>query len=200
MYILLKCLLSPLFRYSSSGADLFSSYGGFGSTLDGNSGSNAGGSNKKVLYAFFARCIDHWPLDASFRLVLETWLSYIQPWRYTNLTNSKGSANKNTESSDPVDSVLWASFVDENYRFYTNLFGKILSTRFFRVDLSSHKNSYMLFRVAKVYSQENLMNILSHVSSMHGRSIFQVINFYSQKIIIVIPSFHSSIKPHLCAV
>ena len=66
--------------------------------------------------------------------------------------------------------------MDENYRFYTNLFGKILSTRFFRVDLSSHKNSYMLFRVAKVYSQENLMNILSHVSSMHGRSIFQAVH------------------------
>lgn len=157
------------------GADLFSSYGGIsGSSYENSSGGHVVGNNK-VLYAFFALCIDHWPLDASFRLVLETWLSYIQPWRYTQL-NMKGSANMNNDSGDPIDSTKWATFVDENFRFYTNMFGKLLSARFSRLDISSHKNAYMLFRIAKVYSQENLINILYQIFNMQGRSMFQSLN------------------------
>ena len=153
-------------RFSPGGADLFSTHEGIGgSNLDGSSGGQAGG-NKKVLYLFLELCIDHWPLDASFRLVLETWLSYIQPWRYTQISN------KDIDSCEPVD-LKWTGFVDENYRFYTNILGKILMKRFFRLDLSSHKNAYMLFRIAKVYSQDNLINILCHVSAMQGRSTFQ---------------------------
>ena len=144
-------------RFSPGGADLFSLYGGLGG------GSMEGSSNNKTLYAFFALCIDHWPLDASFRLVLETWLSYIQPWRYTQICNEKSNKNAN-DSTDPVD-LKWSSFVEENLRFYTNILGKLLSTRFFRINLSSHKNAYMLYRIIKVLSQENLMNMISKASS-----------------------------------
>lgn len=41
-------------------------------------------SCQKNIYLFLKEAMQHWPIDSSFRLVEETWLSYIQPWRYTS--------------------------------------------------------------------------------------------------------------------
>ncbi|KAM8916479.1 sphingomyelin phosphodiesterase 4 isoform 3-T3 [Spinachia spinachia] len=104
---------------------------------------------QQKLYLFLQHCFSHWPLDASFRAVLETWLSYIQPWRYTG---QKTSAQPEQNRTVPDK---WEPFVQENLLMYTKLF-QVLLNRAVRTDLVNAKNALMVFRVAKVFSQPNL--------------------------------------------
>ncbi|XP_037347169.2 sphingomyelin phosphodiesterase 4 isoform X2 [Pungitius pungitius] len=104
---------------------------------------------QQKLYLFLQHCFSHWPLDASFRAVLETWLSYIQPWRYTG---EKISAQPEQNRTVPDK---WEPFVQENLLMYTKLF-QVLLNRAVRTDLVNAKNALMIFRVAKVFSQPNL--------------------------------------------
>lgn len=97
---------------------------------------------QKKLYIFLRHTLEHWPLDASFRLFLETWLSYIQPWRYII------NAGKNSDGEKFVEN-RWQTFIAENLLFYTLFFQKVIQ-RFLRVELSSTKTSLMLYRISKV--------------------------------------------------
>ncbi|KAM9813710.1 sphingomyelin phosphodiesterase 4 [Neosynchiropus ocellatus] len=108
---------------------------------------------QQKLYLFLQHCFGHWPLDASFRAVLETWLSFIQPWRYT--------AVKSSTDTEPNRTITdkWESFVHENLLMYTKLFQGFLN-RAARTDLVNGKNALMVFRVAKVFSQPNLADII----------------------------------------
>lgn len=108
---------------------------------------------QQKLYLFLQHCFGHWPLDASFRAVLETWLSYIQPWRYTG--------EKTNQQPDPNRTVpdKWESFVHENLLMYTKLF-QVFLNRTVRTDLVNAKNALMVFRVAKVFAQPNLAEMI----------------------------------------
>ncbi|XP_029948276.1 sphingomyelin phosphodiesterase 4-like isoform X1 [Salarias fasciatus] len=108
---------------------------------------------QQKLYLFLQHCFGHWPLDASFRAVLETWLSYIQPWRYTG-DKSAVQADQNRTVPDK-----WESFVHENLLLYTKLF-QVFLNRAVRTDLVNAKNALMVFRVAKVFSQPNLAEMI----------------------------------------
>lgn len=82
------------------------------------------------------------------------WLSYLQPWRY--------APEKPAPSSDcqpRAVSERWAPFVQENLLMYTKLFVGFLS-RALRTDLVSPKNALMVFRVAKVFAQPNLAEMI----------------------------------------
>ncbi|XP_078451581.1 LOW QUALITY PROTEIN: sphingomyelin phosphodiesterase 4 [Lampetra planeri] len=116
---------------------------------------------QKKLYVFLQHCFSHWPLDYSFRVVLETWLSYIQPWRYTEWPNGGG------ESDDPTVPEKWAVFVQENLLFYTRLF-QVFVGRTLRSDLSSARHTLMAYRAAKVYAQCNLCALI-----MKGEQLLQ---------------------------
>ncbi|XP_044039442.1 sphingomyelin phosphodiesterase 4 isoform X2 [Siniperca chuatsi] len=108
---------------------------------------------QQKLYLFLQHCFGHWPLDASFRAVLETWLSYIQPWRYTGeKTNSQPDQNRTVPDK-------WESFVQENLLMYTKLF-QVFLNRTVRTDLVNAKNALMVFRVAKVFAQPNLAEMI----------------------------------------
>ncbi|XP_030357284.1 sphingomyelin phosphodiesterase 4 isoform X2 [Strigops habroptila] len=109
---------------------------------------------QQKLYIFLQHCFGHWPLDASFRAVLEMWLSYLQPWRY--------APEKPLQSTEPLPhsvSEKWATFIQENLLMYTKLFVGFLN-RALRTDLVSPKNAFMVFRVAKVFAQPNLAEMI----------------------------------------
>uniref|UniRef100_A0A8C6ZAG6 Sphingomyelin phosphodiesterase 4 n=1 Tax=Nothoprocta perdicaria TaxID=30464 RepID=A0A8C6ZAG6_NOTPE len=109
---------------------------------------------QQKLYIFLQHCFGHWPLDASFRAVLEMWLSYLQPWRY--------APEKPPQSSEPSSRMVsekWAAFIQENLLMYTKLFVGFLN-RALRTDLVSPKNALMVFRVAKVFAQPNLAEMI----------------------------------------
>ncbi|XP_058889127.1 sphingomyelin phosphodiesterase 4-like isoform X1 [Acipenser ruthenus] len=109
---------------------------------------------QQKLYVFLQHCFGHWPLDASFRAVLETWLSYLQPWRYTPEKQSPHMDNQDRTVPDK-----WAAFVQENLLMYTKLFQGFLN-RTIRTDLVNPKNALMVFRVAKVFAQPNLSEMI----------------------------------------
>ncbi|XP_030657239.1 sphingomyelin phosphodiesterase 4 isoform X3 [Nomascus leucogenys] len=109
---------------------------------------------QQKLYLFLQHCFGHWPLDASFRAVLEMWLSYLQPWRYAPDKQALGS-----DSQPRCVSEKWAPFVQENLLMYTKLFVGFLN-RALRTDLVSPKHALMVFRVAKVFAQPNLAEMI----------------------------------------
>ncbi|XP_068171017.1 sphingomyelin phosphodiesterase 4 isoform X2 [Antennarius striatus] len=108
---------------------------------------------QQKLFLFLQHCFGHWPLDASFRAVLETWLSYIQPWRYTG-----EKIHLQPEQNRTVPDT-WEAFVQENLLMYTKLFQMFLN-RSVRTDLVNVKNALMVFRVSKVFAQPSLAEMV----------------------------------------
>lgn len=111
---------------------------------------------------FLRGVMQRWPLDSSFLVVLELWLSYIQPWRYT-LSKQNGIEDIQSQVAIPMK---YEKFVMENAGSYTQIFIQLLP-RFDRLDFTSLKNVTILYRLARVFSQSNLSQLLR----MHDRRL-----------------------------
>lgn len=117
------------------------------------------------IYIFLRKAIHHWPLDSSFRLILEAWLSFIQPWRYIpGLGYSSVGKLQEEERGKITDATRWLSFVANNLLAYTAIFQQLLP-RFMRTDLVAPKNALMLFRVTKVLAQPKLAEMLLEIEN-----------------------------------
>ncbi|XP_050310724.1 sphingomyelin phosphodiesterase 4 [Anthonomus grandis grandis] len=126
-------------------------------------------------YVFLRNLIHRWPLDGSFRLVLELWLTYIQPWRYP-ANNIIKQINKPLINPDIEDLNVGKekqqlnptpdhkNFIAENLLCYVVILEQLLP-RFCRVDLVSPKMSLMLYRITKVFDQPNLPDYLKEIEA-----------------------------------
>ncbi|KAG4107308.1 hypothetical protein H8356DRAFT_920841 [Neocallimastix lanati (nom. inval.)] len=115
------------------------------------------------LFLFLQLALRYLPLDSSFELTVDIWLSYIQPW---------GEKKKNININGD-----WASYIYDNYLYYSVLFMTFLS-RVIHFDFSlSRINSKipenikknqldLLKKVLNVYSNQNLLKFLRETESV----------------------------------
>ncbi|CAH4029637.1 sphingomyelin phosphodiesterase 4 [Pieris brassicae] len=116
-------------------------------------------------YQYVKHLVSTWPLDASFRLVMELWLSLIQPWRYTNTVSQDRFSHMNRnqdEGSTAGFDPTYIQFVAENFPSYICIL-QLMLPRFMRLDLTTYKNAVMLFRLGKVFSQHHLTPVLMNL-------------------------------------
>ncbi|VDI27198.1 Hypothetical predicted protein, partial [Mytilus galloprovincialis] len=101
--------------------------------------------------------------------VLETWLTYIQPWRYTSRLPS---TRRDSEGDTKLVEEKWFTFIEDNLLFYSVLLQEFFN-RVKRMDLMNLANSHMLYRVAKVFRLENLDSMLRQAEQEMCTSIYR---------------------------
>ncbi|KAA0190637.1 Sphingomyelin phosphodiesterase 4 [Fasciolopsis buskii] len=122
------------------------------------------------LQLLLLHCFQHWPHDLSFEIVLETWLTAIQPWRYADSAQPCGSSSPLFEPTDiatpntPKSSLshqfsTWVSFAAAQYNLYSIPLLLFLQ-RAVCMDLRVTRNAYMVHRVVKVLSQRGFKSVL----------------------------------------
>ncbi|CAH8526681.1 unnamed protein product [Schistosoma bovis] len=103
----------------------------------------------------------------NFEVVLETWLSSIQPWRYSGFPQLHTGTRF---SSIPWDAPLnlkidnenysdWLTFVARHYSLYVGLL-LLFMERVTKIDLRVSRNAHMVYRVTKVFSQDGFKMLL----------------------------------------
>ncbi|ESO95394.1 hypothetical protein LOTGIDRAFT_232075 [Lottia gigantea] len=129
---------------------------------------------QKKLYTFLKHAFDHWPLDSSFKMLIEIWLCYIQPWRYSDpkyFYQKEMAAHVGDRDYDKKLEDKWYQFIEDNLLFYTVLFQDFLP-RVYRLDLTCLNNSYMIYRVTKVFNKTNLCHLIERAERKTCSSSF----------------------------
>lgn len=125
------------------------------------------------MFNFLKTLICRWQLDGSFQSVLELFLSYVQPWRYT----CDRDYSQPGRLSEICITPRYETFIQDNLRDYTQIF-IMLMPRCEQLDLSSFRDVMILYRLIKVFGQTRLIDILRHcegefVSSLSPRKLFK---------------------------
>lgn len=112
------------------------------------------------IYQYLSYYMVNWPQDFSFRLLLENWLCYIQPWRYDDLSKQQCSIT-DLEMNDK-----WRIFVIRNLLCYTKLFYLAIK-RFSCIDVCSPRYSIMVYRMLKVFTHPYLLKMVLDIENMY---------------------------------
>ncbi|KAG8146469.1 hypothetical protein E2320_012804 [Naja naja] len=141
---------------------------------------------QQKLYIFLQHCFGHWPLDASFRAVGTVWRWYgsgdvAELLTALEIRTRETAAERGGSTSECVREMVcpglapWGPcrsgqqvgepFVQENLLLYTKLFVSFLN-RALRTDLVSPKNALMVFRVAKVFAQPHLAEMIQRAEQL----------------------------------
>lgn len=128
------------------------------------------------LFNFLRYSFEIWPLDASFKFPLETWLSYIQPWRYQS-KNAALTGTRNTARVENIKTEEWLHFVKFNLPFYNSI-AYMAFQKFTRFDLLSTKNASMLSRIIKVYSNPGFIDLVKQAENNLNCNINDVNKFF----------------------
>ncbi|CAH8608089.1 unnamed protein product [Dicrocoelium dendriticum] len=122
-------------------------------------------------------CFQHWPLDLSFEIVIETWLTSIQPWRYAESPQPHGISPLSSQASgpnpvyatpgEPSDTEFrsWVSFAAAQYSLYVAPLLVFLQ-RAIGIDLRVCRNAHMVYRVAKILSQPSMKLMLHNAEDI----------------------------------
>ncbi|KAH8340880.1 hypothetical protein KR059_009142, partial [Drosophila kikkawai] len=124
---------------------------------------------KARILAFLCGLIERWPLDSSLMVVLELWLSYIQPWRYTMSALDHKMAG--SLSYRPPISSHFDSFIIDNLIMYTHIFS-ILLPHFERLDFTVYRNAFMLYRLATMFAQHDLVERLQRYERQYAGNAY----------------------------
>jgi len=117
------------------------------------------------MLAYLQTCFCEWPADLTFKMVMETWLSAVQPWRYVDSYQHPNDHDSSAVIDVPEN---WTDFVVENYGLYSALL-LLFARRLLRMDLVVARNAYMVFRVAKVFGQPSVARFIHYAHEARFR-------------------------------
>ncbi|XP_001945260.2 sphingomyelin phosphodiesterase 4 [Acyrthosiphon pisum] len=112
------------------------------------------------IYQYLSYYMVNWPQDFSFRLMLENWLCYIQPWRYDDLSKQQCSITELEMNNK------WRIFIIRNLLCYTKLFYLAIK-RFICIDVCSPRYSIMVYRMLKVFTHPYLLKLVLDIEQMY---------------------------------